>query len=182
MIREYNTIREAAELWVSEFDAIQQGMIAKLMQNDPDEWSEVTKPAEGNTVYVYDVPEELDTLEHGGKIRSYDEESELYCIELYDGKLVSAAEGDFEVERDDMLPMWGTMWQFHDSCDNWWMEDGDGIEVMSVWASGFTRTRTSGISSESTVRALISTRRSGSRFTRREVSSGTTLRQKRNAR
>ena len=131
MIREYTTIREAAELWVGEFDAIQQGMIAKLMQNDPDEWSEVTKPAEGNTVYVYDVPEELDTLEHGGEIRSYDEESELYCIELYDGKLISATEDDFEVERDDMLPMWGTMWQFHDSCDNWWMEEDDGIEVMS---------------------------------------------------
>lgn len=31
MIREYHTKREAAELWVSQFDAIQHGMIEKLM-------------------------------------------------------------------------------------------------------------------------------------------------------
>lgn len=131
MIREYNTIREAAELWVGEFGAVQRGMIAKLMQHDPDEWSEVTQPIKGDMVYVYEIPGELDTLEHGGEIRSYDEESELYCIELYDGKLISATEDDFEVERVDMLPMCGTMWQFRDSSDNRWMTEGGGIEVMS---------------------------------------------------
>lgn len=116
MRREGMTVREAAEEWVREFNAIQQGMIGKLMAYDPDEWQEVTQPKAGDRVYVYEVPEELDTQEHGGEIRSYDEESELYCIELDDGKMVSAEESDFDVERDGELPMWGTMWSFGDSC------------------------------------------------------------------
>lgn len=27
--------------------------------------------------------------------------------------------------------MWGTMWSFGDGCDDWWLEDGDGIRIMS---------------------------------------------------
>lgn len=131
MIREYKTVRDAAGLWVSQFDDIQQGMIEKLMRIEPDDWAEVTKPCGGDQVYVYELPEELDTLEHGGTIQSYDEESELYCIKLYSGELISCAEEDFEVERDGSLPMWGTMWSFDDSCDNWWLEEDDGIAVMS---------------------------------------------------
>lgn len=131
MIREYKTVRDAAGLWVSQFDAIQQGMIEKLMRIEPDDWAEVTKPCGGDQVYVYELPEELDTLEHGGTIQSYDEESKLYCIKLYSGELISCAEEDFEVERDGSLPMWGTMWSFDDSCDNWWLEEDDGIAVMS---------------------------------------------------
>lgn len=131
MRREGMTVREAAEEWVREFNAIQQGMIGKLMAYDPDEWQEVTQPKAGDRVYVYEVPEELDTQEHGGEIRSYDEESELYCIELDDGKMVSAEESDFDVERDGELPMWGTMWSFGDSCDDWWTEENGGIRIMS---------------------------------------------------
>lgn len=31
----------------------------------------------------------------------------------------------------DMLPMWGTMWSFGDGCDDWWLENEGGIEIMS---------------------------------------------------
>lgn len=127
----YATMNEAAHTWVNEFNAIPQGMIEKLMTLDYDDWHEVTAPAVGDRVYVYDVPEELDTLEHGGEVHSYDSESDLYCIELDDGKMVSASEDDFEVERYGDLPMWGTMWSFGDSCDNWWLEEDDGIKKMS---------------------------------------------------
>ena len=27
--------------------------------------------------------------------------------------------------------MWGTMWSFGDSCDDWWLEEDNGIELMS---------------------------------------------------
>ena len=129
MRREGMTIREAAECWVNEMDFIQQGMIQKLMNYEPEDWHEVTTPAPCDRVYVYEIPEGGKT--HTGEVRSYDDETELYCIELDDGKLVSAAEDDFEVERDDCLPMWGTMFSFRDSCDNWWLEEGDGIAIMS---------------------------------------------------
>lgn len=30
-----------------------------------------------------------------------------------------------EVECDGVLPMWGTMWSFGDSCDEHWLDDSD---------------------------------------------------------
>lgn len=131
MTVEYRTIRDAAEAWVREMNAIPQGMIEKLMGMNHDDWTEITKPAAGDTVYVYDLPDEVDSLEHCGTIKSYNEESDLYCIELYDGKLVSAEEDDFDVERDDVLPMWGTMWSFGDNIDDWWLEENGGLRAMS---------------------------------------------------
>lgn len=129
MTRTYNTIRECAELWVSQMNAFPYGMIERLVSECPDEWREVTYPAVGDRVYVYDLPDECDTLEHGGEIKSIDDET--YCIELDDGTVAEVELNDFEVERDSFLPMWGWMWQFSDSCDDWWLEERDGVEKMS---------------------------------------------------
>lgn len=90
MVKEYKTIRDAAELWVHEMNAIPQGMIQDLMSLHPDDWTEVTKPSTGDRVYVYEIPDEVDGTTHDGEVKSYNDESELYCIELDDGKLVSA--------------------------------------------------------------------------------------------
>lgn len=57
MTVEYRTVRDAAEAWVREMNAIPQGMIEKLMGLNPDDWTEITKPAAGDTVYVYDLPD-----------------------------------------------------------------------------------------------------------------------------
>lgn len=38
---------------------------------------------------------------------------------------------DEDDELDDVLPMWGTMWSFGDSCDDYWLEEEDGIQKMS---------------------------------------------------
>lgn len=129
MRREGMTVREAAEEWVREMNAIQQGMIDKLMQANPDDWSELTVPVAGDSVYVFELPD--GSKDHYGEIRSYDDESELYTIKLSDGKLVSAEKDDFEVQRDGHLPMWGTMWSFGDSADDYWLEEMGGIQVMS---------------------------------------------------
>lgn len=131
MVREYHTINDAAHLWVGEFNAIDRGMIEKLMQLDADDWNEVTIPSGGDRVYVLNLPDDVETEENWGEIQSYDEESDLYCVKLDDGKLVSVEACDFEVERDDWLPMWGTMWSFGDSADDWWLTDDCGIRTMS---------------------------------------------------
>ena len=120
----------ATHEWVREFNAIHQGMIDKLMRDNPEEWAEVTKPSAPHRVYVYEAPKGAEG-NHYGDIRSYNTESELYCVELDNGLLVSVTEGDFEVERDGQLPMWGTMWSFGDSADDWWLEEGDGIQALS---------------------------------------------------
>lgn len=84
MSKDGKTILDATREWVGSFNAVPRGMIERLVQCDPDEWTEKTILTE--------------------------EEEEYY---------------------EDYLPMWGTMWSFDDSADNWWLEDGDGIEAMS---------------------------------------------------
>lgn len=78
----YKTINDATYAFVSEMNAIDQGMIAKLMEIDPDDWSELTVFSGNNEPY-------------------------------------------------ELLPMWGTMWSFGDRLDDWWLEEENGIEVMS---------------------------------------------------
>lgn len=121
MVREIKTIRDAAQEWVREMDAIPQGMIAKLMAADPDDWHEVTVPSVGDRVYVYG--------KDSGEITGVEnvDEGTVYTVELDSGDITACQEDDFELEFDDILPMWGTMWSFHDSADIDWLEGGYGI-------------------------------------------------------
>ena len=34
-------------------------------------------------------------------------------------------------EDADYLPMWGTMWSFGNSADDYWLEEKDGLELMA---------------------------------------------------
>ena len=36
-----------------------------------------------------------------------------------------------EIELNSFLPMWGTLWNFADGCNNNWLEKQDGIQKMS---------------------------------------------------
>lgn len=116
---------DAAHEWVREFNAIQQGMLYPFMKDGS--LSEVTVPATRDRVCVLHGL----TEEPYGSITKYDSERNLYTIELDDGKEVKLNPEDFEVERDDYFPMWNVMWSFGDSCDDWWLEEGDGIRIMS---------------------------------------------------
>lgn len=55
----------------------------------------------------------------------------LYVIERDCGEIIEARDGEFEVEYDCMLPMWRWMWSFDDSADDYWLEELDGIRIMS---------------------------------------------------
>ena len=122
----YATIREAAEAWVNGMNAIQQGMIAKLMEADYEDWREVTKPTKGARVYVF-----CGNVSGDGCVTGYNREEELYQIELDNGSVVNVEEDDFELSYDGSLPMWGWMWSFGDSADDYWLEEMDGIRIMS---------------------------------------------------
>lgn len=129
------TIADAAREWVKEFDAIPQGMIAKLMKFDIDDWHEITKPCDTDRVYVCELPNETpdgkpyNGTKNTGEITDcYD--NETYRVRMDDGNSILVKAEDFEVEHDTWLPMWGTMWSFHESFDNDWLENG-GIAEMS---------------------------------------------------
>lgn len=120
-------IKEAAVSWLLSFNAIPQGMIARLMQNEADVWQEVTMPLVGDCVHVYDL------CANGEIVKSYIKDDErIYDIELFDSKLICSLPAHaFEVMYNFPLPMCGTMWSFSDRADNWWLETGIGIEIMS---------------------------------------------------
>lgn len=125
------TIKDATERWVHEMNAYPQEMINKLMQADIDDWTEVTTPSIGDRVWVYEE-NESGTIEKVRQTPDDEEDDEvLYEVELDSGKTVFAKADDMEVERDTYLPMWGTMWSFGDSADDWWLEEGNGIKIMS---------------------------------------------------
>ena len=119
-----STIKDAAELWVSNFNAIKQDMLARLMKYEPDKWREVTAPVVGDEVYVFNASD-------CGEIIEYDNESGDYRIKLMDGSKIYAQAYNFEVLHDDGLPMWGTMWSFGDNLDDMWLKDFGGLELMS---------------------------------------------------
>lgn len=129
------TVSNAAYRWVQEFNKFPQDMISKLMSIDVDGWHEITKPAAGKRVYVFNLPEEkqdgthYEGTENCGEISERVDE-DTYIIKLDDGERVMVKEDDFELEEDS-LPMFGWMWQFGDSDDDYWLEKMGGIQIMS---------------------------------------------------
>ena len=117
------TKREATEKWVGEFNAIPQGMLEKLWRADIDSMQELTRPRVGDEVYYHPSNETCEIVE---VYRNPEE----YGIKIGD-EVVYGSIDDISVERYDDLPMWGTMWTFGDSCDNHWLEEMGGIQVMS---------------------------------------------------
>ena len=124
----YDTINEAAHAFVNEMDAIPREMIAKLMEYDPDDWQNVTPPSVGDRVYVYDECE-------SGEITHSDGEG-FYTVELDNGQTIECGTDDFENESAFDLPMWGTMWSFSDSSDDYWLTEDGGLQKMAD--CGFT--------------------------------------------
>jgi len=125
------TIREAAQSWVAKFNAFPNDMIGTLMRADPEAWHEVTKPSTGDRVYVLDLPKDCESSEHEGEITKVLQKAEKYRVVLDDGAVVKVREEALEVQYDGILPMWGWLWQFDDSCDTYWVEEEDGIRQLS---------------------------------------------------
>lgn len=123
------TIKEATESWVHEMNAVPQGMIEKLM----DDFYEVTFPSCGDRVYVFGT----DCEDSYGEVRSIkdtendDDDDVMYEIQLDKGERVTVGKDAFEVQYDSWLPMWGTMWSFGDSADDYWLDEMDGVRLMS---------------------------------------------------
>ena len=127
MIRIGMTRLEAAREWVKGFNAIPTRMIIKLMGIEPDDWSEVTRPAVGDRVEAFDSGVDK------GSLAEIDYETGWCKVKLDTGGIARYHENRIDVEYDDGIPMWGTMWSFHDSADNGWFEFeyDEAIKAMS---------------------------------------------------
>lgn len=117
------TIFEAVRRWAREgMNPFPTDMIAKLIENDPDKWHEITYPLQGDRVYVYDLGETGNILREKGS---------SFEVEMDSGEIVEVGADELEVERDTFLPMWETMWQFDDFADENWLTKKDGIRAMA---------------------------------------------------
>ena len=124
-IKEGTTRLEATREWVNGFNAVSTQMIAKLWTTDPDDWYEITRPTVGDQVRV------VDDITTNGKIATINYEDNLCEIELDNSNLIWKNMDYVKVEHYDVLPMWGTMWSFNDTCDNYWLDNKAGITLIS---------------------------------------------------
>ena len=115
-------IREAANLWVNrDMIAVPYSVVEKLAKySDYNDIVEVTPPAINDRVYVFDNGEY-------GEITDYttdDDGNDIYTIRLdNDDEITTTDINGFEVQHDDFLPMWGTMWAFDSNFDTEWLEE-----------------------------------------------------------
>lgn len=126
----FDTVREATEAWVKEFNAIPISVVEKLIKADLDDFHEITPPTMNDRVYVYNEHDD-------GEITAYDKTNEMYTIKTDHGDTIQVEREDFEVIHDTILPMWGTMWSFGESIDDDWLDPqwknviGDGLQAMA---------------------------------------------------
>ena len=125
----YKNIEEATREWVKEFNAFPLGMIEKLFNVDVDDWHEVTPISEGCRVWSNDYQEMGEVIE----ITEDEDGNEIVKVKLDNDneEEIETTENDISREEDSYFPMWGTMWQFGDSCDDWWLENDNGLEIMA---------------------------------------------------
>lgn len=130
MLKEGMTIKEAAQHWVSSFNAIPYAVCEKLLQVSCEEMYEVTPPSKHDRVSIHSGEH---AGEYGTIVQScYDGEDDLYLIDLDNSEEDAVLSTDeFDVERDSFLPMWGTLWAFDEGIDNWWLEEKGGLQMMA---------------------------------------------------
>lgn len=132
MIRKGMTIEEATREWVNSMNAIPQGVLEKLQRySGYADVEEITPPSVCD--YVYILSGEHDG-EHGEIVSHQvnDDEEIVYTITLDStNEDIELTADEFEVEHDSGLPMWDTMWSFSDSCDEWWLSDDGGLQIMA---------------------------------------------------
>lgn len=132
-MKQYKTTLEATHAWVREFNAIPLGVVEKLVRADANEIREVTPPAIGDTVYVFDTNGKY------GEILSHrsDGHNRIYTVRLDNGDKVELNWDEFCLDRNDLLPMWGTMWAFSDPTDVEWLDGYLGNHMHEMADCGF---------------------------------------------
>lgn len=119
----FDTIKEACQLWVErDMNQVPMSVVEKLMQvSDYSDITEITPPSKYDRVEIFSGDydgESGEIVKHLGNTE--------YLVQLNNSEYdepVEVCEDYFDVQRDDVLPMWGTMWEFKDICDKEWLEN-----------------------------------------------------------
>ena len=120
MLRKIITKSDAAHEWVREFNAIDSGIIAKLMSIDIDDWQEVTTPRVCDRVYCFDS-------ETYGEVVDIDNND--YTIKLDDGTEITLSISELADLEDDLKDL--------DEDYNTDCEDVSEIECERIWIESY---------------------------------------------
>lgn len=111
---------ERVKDWVSRLDSVPTDMICRLLDDDDDDWCEVTRPSVGKRVYVFTADAFGEVVRAGRR---------TYKVELDNGETIFCGLDDMEVENRDFLPMCSKMWHIKEGDD--WLRRGDRVLLMS---------------------------------------------------
>lgn len=127
------TIKQGAERWVGEFNAIpQQFLINALQDRIYDELVEVLP----DLVVCKSCESEFESEDHENWVEHCESQDwDVTCRKCgkLDGEFVDYHEYQVEVKGIDHLPMWGTMWHFQTSLDDDWVLEN----IDTVYKCGF---------------------------------------------
>lgn len=128
MLSKGMTVEDAAMRWVSEFNEVPPGVVNLLKAET--EMTEITPPAAGDLIRLIERPEGYDGGAEEGEIVSRLPDGR-YKVRMWDEQDVAIPEEDFYVIREYETPIWGTMWAFGDSLDNYWLSDPAHLQAMA---------------------------------------------------
>ena len=161
----YETMLEAARGWVNGFNAFPLGMIEKIYNIDYD-FTDITPVTKYSRVWSNEYQECGEVTD----IKEDEDGNEIIKVEFDNGEDVETERDDLSREDNDYFPMWGTLWQFNDSCDNWWLENN--LEEIAACGLEFMNLQNLVISLELMGLDMIFMKHIGSLYTRLEVYSG----------
>lgn len=128
-LQKTNALMDSVERWIGSFDSIPTDMVQISLKNSRAPWREITYPAPGDSVYVYDM--ERTTDENYGEIMGFNPANNTYHVRMDDGREVDVDEGDLKVQRDGEFPAWGYMFQFGSVMDKEWLKSSENVRKMS---------------------------------------------------
>lgn len=125
---------EAAHKWVSGFHQFPRDMVRTLMKADPASWSEVTTLSPWADVKVSMPCQTVDGMPYQGKEpygNLMGRMKDGWKIRMVDDEIVYVKGDGFKLNPLTALPKYVCLFQFDNQCDEEWLENGDGIRLMS---------------------------------------------------
>jgi len=131
VIAKRHAIRNATEEWVNGFNSIPTSLIEKAyMDSNIDNIHEITPVSKGSWVHI-NVGKHFGKIGEVIEVAEYDKDKRHAEVKLDNGTQFFISTEYLDVERDGFLPMWGWMWMFGDSADNFWFEEKDGVQLIA---------------------------------------------------
>jgi hypothetical protein len=115
-------MKNEVSAWVQRFNQFPSDMVERLMTDSPTEWREVSVPGVGDSIDCCKGSGEIQRVVGDKVVVERWDDRKFFCIDCEE---CCVTNWTFP------LPMWGWMWQFSDFYEDYWLENENGIRIMS---------------------------------------------------